>query len=142
MGCGLFYWCAYCQYTEHVCLRIAKQVLPMDNGKELMKTELRALLSFLGWTACSPIAISSKKIETAAGGREAVIYLEDFGVECKNFILAGDYQSEGRNVLEPHGMLIPKSSNADDLKTMVGSFVLDIEKVIDSTYAVRLLKLK
>ena len=66
-----------------------------------------------GWSNAGGVALASKPFKTVVGGKSALAYLE---IGSYNYVLKGDYQSEGRNQLEPHGVLIPKPDEPEPNK--------------------------
>lgn len=95
-----------------------------------------------GWKAEDGTAIASKTYATAVGPKQAHAYVQDFGPTSENVVLAGDYQSEGRNILEPHGVLVPRSAEGGVLSALVQKFVRDADDTVADSYAARLLKPK
>lgn len=104
-----------------------------------MKTLIVGRLAELGWDSLgnSRTAIAMKEFQTAVGPKVAHIYLtRGDGVQRS---LQGDYQSEGRNILEAWGRLVPVDAEPDRVRQEVDQFVKDIERQIGQSYAARLL---
>lgn len=104
-----------------------------DEISTIIQTRLRAQ----GWTP-SNAAIATKDYDTAAGGRTAIVFLSPG--DGFNYVLQGDYQSQGRNILEPRAQLIPVDVTPDALEKIIETFILDTGKAIEESYAVRLLR--
>lgn len=102
-----------------------------------ISTTIQQRLCAKGWTQ-SDAAIATKDYETAAGGRTAIAFLSPG--DGINYVLQGDYQSEGHNILEPRGQLIPVDVKPDALEKIIETFILDTGKAIEDSYAVRLLR--
>jgi len=116
-----------------------------QSGKTTMSSSLNeSIASYLlqrGWTAFGGTAIAIKGYPTAVGEKEAAAYVVDYGRNCDGVLLTGTYWSEGRNVLEPHAVLIPKTVDEASLREYVKRFVAQCDAVIADTYAARLLTL-
>lgn len=102
--------------------------------------QVKAAIAALGWKAIDSTAIASKVFATAVGDKTAHVYLQDFGPESTGFMLHGDYQSEGRNILESQCVLIPKGSDDEQMRRLVAKFVQNAERAVAGSYAVRLLR--
>ena len=100
-----------------------------------IRTTLAACLGLIGWTAIDSTAIATKTVQTAVGEKEAHAYLQDWG---DGYILAGDYSSEGRNVLESNGVLIAADADDADLMRLAGEFAAKANKAMDESFARRL----
>ena len=101
---------------------------------------IKGLLVAQGWTILSPdghTAIAYKHFATAVGEKVAHVYLT---AGDGNRTLQGDYRSEGRNILEPRGQLIPLTASADQVKSLVVAFLTDIDNAIAESYAVKLMR--
>lgn len=96
-----------------------------------------------GWAPFDKgIAIATKEYQTTVGLKEAVVYLYESSLLDERgplLMLSGHYYSEGRNVLEPHTVFIPKNADADSRYELVKAFIEKVDSEIASTYAVRLL---
>ncbi len=103
----------------------------------IAREEILKALEMHGWVATSGAAIAQKTFQTAVGQKVAHAYLSSG--DSFNRTLSGDYLSEGRNVLEPHGVLIPHAARFDMVVAHVSHFALSVDKVVAQTYAVRLL---
>ena len=95
-------------------------------------------LTRLGWTARNGTALASKTFDTAVGQKEAHAYLADYGPSTENYLLQGDYQSEGRNVLESHGVLLSKNASDHVLAQVVMQFAKNCDSAVAQSYAARL----
>jgi hypothetical protein len=105
---------------------------------EALRTSVTAGLVEHGWTAVSPVALAIKSYQTAVGPKEAHTYLADYGPACECVLISGDYQSEGRNALESHSVMLPRNADANQVKQLVAKFCQQAEAVIAETYAARL----
>jgi len=91
-----------------------------------------------GWRPAAGAALATKTFQTAVGRRNAFVYLEDYGNESANYLLQGDYMSEGRNQLESHFVLLPKEASPDTIHEISTQFAVGAESVISNTYAMKL----
>ena len=103
-----------------------------------LKAEVVAELVALGWTASGYTAIASKTYRTAVGPKEAHVYLAGENTDWDNCWLAGDYQSEGRNILS-RGLLIPKNADTATVRDLIRRFAADADLLVSQSYAARLL---
>jgi hypothetical protein len=92
----------------------------------------------LGWPAAGRPALSTKAFLTAVGVRNAHVYLQNYGVECENFLLTGEYRSEGRNCLGNVIVAIPRTVEVGALAPLVEKFVAMAHAAICDTYAMKL----
>lgn len=83
-------------------------------------------------------AIAMKTYPTAVGLKDAHVYLADFGPEETNYVLQGEYYSEGRNALGGSGVLIPKDADPELAIALTVRFAVGAEKSVLSSYAARL----
>jgi len=94
-----------------------------------------------GWSRVVGAAMASKTFQTAVGDKVAHIYFEgndrDLPTEPSRS-LKGDYQSEGRNALEPWSILIPKAAAPDEVQRLVAQFAIKADKAVSNTYAAKL----
>ena len=97
------------------------------------------VLESRGWTLIpSEAAIAYKMFATAVGEKVAHVYVSrGDGVHQTLF---GEYISEGRNIVENRGKLIPLFITDDLLKPLVESFIADVEAAIADSYAVKLMR--
>lgn len=102
--------------------------LPVERD---LRATVGTLLSVHGWASTSGTAVATKSYETAVGVKQALAYL------CGN-MLQGDYQSEGRNALEPHFVPVDNDLSDDELAERVAFFALQADAVVADTYAARL----
>ena len=111
-----------------------------DADKALRST-IVAQLAADGWTALEGgTAIANKMYETAVGLKEAQVYLADYGPTSENYVLQGQYYSEGRNVLGGSGVLIPKAGDEATVTQLTQKFAAGAEKQVLQSYAARLLR--
>jgi hypothetical protein len=108
---------------------------------EALRAAVTERLVVHGWTAVSPVALAIKSYETAVGQKDAHVYLADYGSECECVAISGDYQSEGRNALESHSVLLPRNADANQVQQLVAKFTQNADAVIAQTYAARLFHL-
>jgi hypothetical protein len=85
-------------------------------------------------------ALALKQYETAVGIKEAHAYLGPIKTNYHNVSLDGVYWSEGRNILEPSVVLIPKNADGALVRSLVGQFANRAESTVRESYAVRLLR--
>lgn len=118
-----------------------------DTNQNAAETALRstivAQLAAAGWTPLEGgTAIANKMYETAVGLKEAQVYLADYGPTSENYVLQGQYYSEGRNVLGGSGILIPKAGDEGTVTQLTQKFAAGAEKEVLQSYAARLLRLR
>lgn len=106
---------------------------------EQMKIAVTAHLVGQGWTREEGTALASKNYRTAVGVKQAHVYLADYGPNSTSFLLTGDYQSEGRNQLEPHAVMIRKQAGAAEIAHNVEIFARQADVVVSQSFAARLL---
>ena len=101
------------------------------------KTAVRAALVACGWQAHDGTAIAQKTFATATAPKVAHVYLS----ACPSgaFTIQGDYQSEGRNVLESALVLLPAGASIETATAAAQKFAADCDARVSKTYAVRLL---
>lgn len=105
---------------------------------EIIRQAITSRLSEHGWEPISNgTAIARKFYETAVGMKEALAYLYP-GADY--FTLKGDYQSEGRNVLEAHGALIPRGADEQEAIEKTDAFAADADRYVGESYAARLVR--
>ena len=103
-----------------------------------MKDRITPLLEQFGWTLYHhnpATGLASKGFLTAVGVKTAVLYLFQSG---NKWVLNGDYQSEGRNVLSTSQLVFSNDITAQELEETVPRFLHAVEKTIGQTYAARL----
>jgi hypothetical protein len=101
------------------------------------RKDVFAALMQHGWVATTGTALAQKSFLTAVGVKVAHAYMG--GGDFCNWTLSGDYQSEGRNILEPHAALIPRAARFDLVLARVSHFVKSVDEVVGNSYAARLL---
>lgn len=116
-----------------------------DTSQNAAETALRstivAQLAAAGWTPLEGgTAIANKIYETAVGLKEAQVYLADYGPTSENYVLEGQYYSEGRNILGGSGILIPKAADEAKVIQLAQKFAAGAEKEVLQSYAARLLR--
>lgn len=108
------------------------------NNQELRAAILVQLVA-AGWTPIKGgTAIANKIYPTAVGPKEAQVYLADFGAEEANYVLQGQYYSEGRNVLAGDSVLIPKAADGEHVRRLTDQFAAAAEATVLDSYAARL----
>jgi hypothetical protein len=90
-----------------------------------------------GWFCTDGAALAIKPFQTAVGVKNACVY---FSGGDYNFTLQGDYQSEGRNSLEPHCVLIPVNAGTSDILRLTSEFSHEADSVVADTYAASLFR--
>ncbi|PNG50398.1 MULTISPECIES: hypothetical protein [unclassified Variovorax] len=113
----------------------------MDSAQhaQLIQT-IKGQLAAAGWKKESGTGVASKVFQTAVGPKVAHAYVSRG--DGYNVTLSGDYQSEGRNALEPHGTLIPEGADEDAVRLLARKFAVNADQVISQTYAARLHQVK
>lgn len=117
----------------------------LDNTRgdadQALRSTIVTQLAAAGWTPLEGgTAIANKMYETAVGLKEAQVYLADYGPTSENYVLQGQYYSEGRNVLGGSGILIPKAGDEVTVMQLTQKFAAGAEKEVLQSYAARLLK--
>jgi hypothetical protein len=102
---------------------------------------LVARLQKFGWLPGDGVAIATKMYPTAVGPKEALAFAVYYGDESNTVVLTGQYWSEGHNVLEPHGTIIPHTSDDAELDGYVERWAIRADGVVGDSYAARLLRL-
>lgn len=77
--------------------------------------------------------LGTKQYQTAVGVKEARVWLVPYS-DCHQ--LAGDYESEGRNILATTSRQITDDEPAV-LEAIVASFMTEIDALVGCSYAVR-----
>lgn len=95
-----------------------------------------------GWTPTPlpGISLASKDYETAVGMKGADVYFSDAGRDLSNFRLFAYYYSEGRNILEPLEVIIPRVASKEEVIQLASDLVSQIDAVISQSYAAKLSK--
>ena len=110
------------------------------NTQEIKK-EVAHQLSLQGFTAYDPIAFSAttavsyKNYDTAAGKRQAGIYLMEIK---EDYHLSGEFWSEGRNVLSTTWGDLAKGISKEERHLIILKFLISVEKEINKSYARKL----
>lgn len=107
---------------------------------ETLREALTRTLLEHGWSREAFTAIASKDYATVVGTKQAHAYLGRDQSSDPNLVLKGEYYSEGRNVLEPRSVLIPKASSVEAATQLAQAFAAGVDERIAQTYAVRLLR--
>lgn len=114
-----------------------------DDADKALRSTIVAQLAAAGWTPLEGgTAIANKMYETAVGLKEAQVYLADYGPSSENYVLQGQYYSEGRNVLGGSGILIPKAGDEGTVTQLTQKFAAGAENEVLQSYAARLLRLR
>lgn len=117
-----------------------EQTSASNETDQALRAAIVAQLVAAGWTALErSTAIAIKTYDTAVGPRDAHAYLADFGPSETNYVLQGEYYSEGSNVLSARGILIPKDADLAAAKTLTERFATGAEAAVLDSYAARLL---
>lgn len=106
--------------------------------EQALRSLVLEVLTATGWAA-NPggSAVALKQYETAVGSKQAQAYLRT-GHDYVS--LDGVYWSEGRNILESSGVLIPKTACSTQVRSLAGQFADRVERKVRESYAVRLLQ--
>lgn len=105
----------------------------------LAREDVKNALEQHGWAPVAGTIFAKKTFQTAVGEKVASAWLT--GGDSFNRTLSGDYLSEGRNVLESCGVLIPHAARFDMVLDYVSHFSKLVDDAIAGTYAVRVLQL-
>ena len=108
---------------------------------QLHKDTVLSLLTTRGWVPEAGTAIASKTYATAVGPKQAHAYLADFGPSSAHLCLTGDYRSEGRNILESRGQLLPKVAAPLEVEALACKFADAVDASVGESYAARLLRI-
>ncbi|MDT8992763.1 hypothetical protein RQP54_17960 [Curvibacter sp. APW13] len=111
----------------------------VETSEDVCANIVRSALQHYGWAPCDGVAIASKTFATAVGPKVALAYLQNYGKDTQNYHLAGDYQSEGSNILEAQFVLLPKTASESTLKDLAKQFATNVAKTVAASYAGRLL---
>jgi hypothetical protein len=110
-----------------------------EDAGQALRAAITAQLSAAGWTPLAgTTAIALKTYQTAVGPKDAHAYIADFGPNEPNYVLRGEYYSEGSNVLSADGVLIPKDADPATATALVEQFAAGAEKSVLDSYAARL----
>lgn len=113
-----------------------------ENNDQALRAAIVAQLVAAGWVSLEKgTAIAKKTYRTAVGLKEALVYLADFGPNETNYLLQGEYYSEGRNVLSAEAVLIPKQGETAAVMRLTDRFAAAAEKSVLESYAARLYSL-
>lgn len=108
---------------------------PQGQSKREVKLAVFNCLRDHGWSSENGTALAIKPFQTVVGERNALVYLEG---DSYNYVLKGDYRSEGRNQLEPHAVLIPTNADSAEIHRLTVMFAMQTDTVVAETYAARL----
>lgn len=115
------------------------QIKTTEQADQALRAAIVAQLVADGWIAVpNGTAIAIKSYATAVGPKDALVYLADFGRNEANYVLQGEYYSEGRNALAADAVLIPKSGDPAEVMRLVERFAAGAEKSVLESYAARL----
>lgn len=92
----------------------------------------------VNWDSDRPhlVCLAHKDVETEVGFKTALAYIRVGGKQSECNRLEGLYMSEGRNILEPKSILVPRAPEGNEsLSQAVARFVDAVEKCIDESYA-------
>lgn len=104
--------------------------------QELIKSTLVAN----GWTLLEHPSLASKTYETAIGPKTAFAYLGSNYASDPHRWLFAQYWSGGRDILEPHGVLLPKVGDTEKTRKLIEQFSAGVDKAVANSYAARLLR--
>lgn len=107
--------------------------------REVIGNAVRRDLMDLGWVSEDGTVLARKSYQTAVGNKEALAYFADYGKNSDNFLLTGEYWSEGRNCLSTVRVAVPKSVALETIPELVMQFALETDRAVSETYAARLL---
>lgn len=108
----------------------------MEQADDIRQSVTDRLVA-LGWTRTNGTAIARKSYETAVGPKEALAYLQHWP---EAMVLAGEYWSEGSNILSTCTARFPLAGDNASLAAQVDAFVAEADRRVRESYAVRLLR--
>ena len=115
------------------------QTCTSNDTDQALRAAIVAQLVAAGWTALErSTAIAIKTYDTAVGQKDAHVYIADFGPGERNYVLQGEYYSEGSNVLSANGVLIPKDADLATAAALTERFAAGAERDVLASYAARL----
>lgn len=115
-----------------------------DNDQfTVFKNVIIDTLVALGWIGPSDrdsnfYFVATKDYETAVGTKTAIAYFAPF-FECMGK-LAGDYTSEGRNILSTTWFNTDANMTQADVAAGAKQFAADVDAAVSGSYAVRVLR--
>lgn len=106
---------------------------------ENARNAARAAVEAAGWRMEGDL-IAEKQFDSAVGPKKALIWIGRGADQVGNFSVTGEFWSEGRNILEPRGLILNVDTPAEKVAGLVERFTQDLEAKIQDSYAVRLLE--
>lgn len=118
-----------------------KQVQEQDQQQSQTQPQAQSesvlvALESAGWTRSDGAAIASKSFETVSGQKDALAFMT--AGDGFNRTLQFQYISEGRNVAEADGVLIPVGATAGHAAELAKAAAARAEKSIQDSYGVRI----
>lgn len=101
--------------------------------KSRMQTEIIPVLSRCGWHESDGAPLALKEYEIRGRQYDAQVYFSDLGADDPFLWLHGWFCQDVRglrNVLEPHGLLIPRLASKSTVQHLVARFCRTIDEVI------------
>ena len=117
--------------TEHL-----EETEATMQAQEAQTEGVLSALEAAGWTRSNGTAIASKSFETVNGRNEALAFITNG--DGINRTLQFQYTSEGRNVTEADGALIPVGATAAQVSEIATVAAARAEKSIQESYGVRI----
>ncbi len=114
-----------------------KQVQDQSQAQPQAQSEsVLVALESAGWTRSNGGAVASKSFETVNGQKDALVFMT--AGDGLNRTLQFQYISEGRNVTEADGVLIPVGATAEQAAELATAAAARAEKSIQDSYGVRI----
>lgn len=92
-----------------------------------------------GWEPTDGPAAGRREYATVVGLKQALIWIGRRPDQAGNISVAGEFWSEGRNVLEHRGVLLNVEMRPGQVAGRVAQFLRLVEEGIQQSFAVRLL---
>ena len=112
------------------------QEASMTATPEAQAASVLEALESLGWMRSDGAAIATKPFDTVNGENSAAAYLTKG--DGYNRTLQFNYVSEGRNIAEADGVLIPVGASEDQAAKLATAAATRAEKTIQESYGVRI----
>jgi hypothetical protein len=90
------------------------------------------------WEGANDKIVATKTYQSVVGPKQAGAFLSDWA-EDNDFALSGEYDSEGRNILNTSLVRIPKDSDEQTIRELTSRFAEDVDSRVSQSYAVRLM---
>ncbi|MBU0501444.1 MAG: hypothetical protein KJ558_10135 [Gammaproteobacteria bacterium] len=101
------------------------------------QTDIIQHLTDKGWEVVGIMPVVQRLYPTIVGPKAAHIYIHE---NAERIRLAGDYQSEGRNILSTCWAKISPGANDSEAEGILSDFLAQVDRTIGESYAARLLR--